>query len=91
MDNFTTLKTKDADEAAFFWTMDDKFSLSNIETIEQYNRQLVWFYFTTSLSESDVEQIRKEYNRGLCSVEPRKYSYRRREIRRIILQKQNSN
>lgn len=90
MDN-VTIKTKDAEEAAFYWTLDDKFELSNIETTEHFGRQLVWFCFSTNLPYEEVNQLRKKYNSGHCTVEPRKYSYRRQEIKRIIHERQNIN
>lgn len=83
------VKTKDVEEAAFYWTLDDKFKLTNIETTEKFGRTFVWFCFSTKLSKQEISVLQDNYNSGNCSVEPRKYSYRRQEIRHIIYDKKS--
>lgn len=80
-------KTKDVDEASFYWTLDDKFSFIEIETSESYGRKVIWFKFKPLITSQEVEKIRDDYRFGRCLVEPRKYSSRRSEIKAIIREK----
>ena len=89
--NNTIIKTKDAEEAAFYWTMDDKFELVNIETSENYGRTIVWFCFSPKVPQNEIEKVRNDYRQGQSLVEPRKYAYRRHEIKKIIYEKQSNN
>ena len=82
--NNITFKTKDVDEAAFFWTMDEKFELTNVETTTHFGRPMVWFNFLTKLSQEELNNLKNDYRNGRCLVEPRKYSYRRSEVKSII-------
>lgn len=88
--NDATLKTKDVDEASFFWTKDDKFSLLDVETVDSYGRTIVWFVFKPLVSAEEVDKIKSDYRFGKCLVEPRKYSSRRSEIKAIIREKCSS-
>lgn len=88
--NKTFVKTKDAEEAAFYWTLEDKFELERVETVEQFGRNIVWFVFGTRLSPLEMDQLKHDYLNGRCLVEPRKYSYRRSEVKSIIREKYNN-
>lgn len=81
----TLISTKDTEEAAFFWTMDDRFTMAGTEIERRYGRIVVWFKFTTELAEEALAKLRDDYANGRTLVEPRKYAYRRAEIRNIIL------
>lgn len=87
MDNSIVIKTKDAEEAAFYWTLDDKFELSHIETTNHFGRLMVWFCFTSRISPDELNKLRNDYRNGHCLIEPRKYSYRRSEVKNIIHEK----
>lgn len=84
MDGNIAVKTKDAEEAAFYWTLDDRFELTRIETTEHFGRNMVWFCFTSSLTRPELDRLRSDYLNGKCLVDPRKYSYRRAEVKSII-------
>lgn len=85
------IKTKDAEEAAFYWTQEDHFELDHVEITEHFNRNITWFVFGTDLSHDDLDQLKHDYLNGKCLVEPRKYSYRRSEIKSIIRENLNPN
>lgn len=84
------VKTKDAEEAAFYWTLEEKFELDRIETVEHFGRNIVWFVFCTKLTRLELDQLKHDYLNGKCMVEPRKYSYRRSEVKSIIREKYNN-
>lgn len=83
------IKTKDTEEAAFYWTLDNKFKLENIESVNKFGKQIMWFCFSSELPQDEIKKIQSDYNSGQCLVEPRKYSYRRQEIKRIIHDRKN--
>lgn len=83
----TQIKTKDVDEAAFFWTLDDRFSLLDVESNLSYGRIVVWFVFSTTLNSDEFSRLKSDYRFGKCLVEPRKYASKRSEIKSIIRDK----
>lgn len=87
--NKNFVRTKDAEEAAFYWTHEEKFELSKIETIEHFGKNIVWFIFNTTLNDKELDQLKNDYLNGRCLVEPRKYSYRRSEVKGIIRENYN--
>ncbi len=81
----TTISTKDSEEAAFLWTLDDRFTMIGTDITRNFGRAIVWFKFATELTEEAVAGLRADYAAGRMLVEPRKYAYRRAEVRNIIL------
>ena len=79
------IKTKDADQAAFLWTLDN-IDLQRIQKSEGYRKTIVYFVFKTSLSEQQVESILNDYKNGKTLVQPKKYAWKRGQIRQIIKQ-----
>ena len=90
MENKNFVRTKDVEEAAFYWTLEEKFELDQIETVEHFGRNIVWFIFGTQLTRNELKQLKNDYLNGRCLVEPRKYSYRRSEVKSIIREKYNN-
>ena len=90
MENRNFVRTKDAEEAAFYWTLEEKFELDQSETVEHFGRNIVWFVFGTQLTRNELKQLKNDYLNGRCLVEPRKYSYRRSEVKSIIREKYNN-
>lgn len=88
-EDIIVLRTKDADEAAFFWTQEENFELCKVDTTDHFGRTMVWFCFSSGLSKEEVNRVRNDYRNGKCLVEPKKYSYRRAELRNIIREKYN--
>ena len=86
-DERIVLKTKDSDEAAYFWTRDAEFDLRALGQSNNGRHCIIWFGFTSTLSKDEVQRLRNDYHNGRARVEPRKYAYRRSEIRNIIHEK----
>ncbi len=81
------IKTKDTEEASFYWTLDGQFELDHVETTDHFGRIIVWFVFKTNLRQAELEKLKNDYLNGKCLVEPRKFSYRRSEVKSIIREK----
>jgi len=65
-------KTKDSDLACYLLTQDDKFRMTGVETTQgERDQTIVWFLFEPLIPQDAVG-------------EPRKYAYRRRQIKNII-------
>lgn len=77
------IKTKDADEAAFLWTL-DKVDFHKIEKVEGYRKAIIYFVFKTDISESQIQNTLNDYRNGKTLVQPKKYAWKRSEIREII-------
>lgn len=77
------MKTKDADEAAFLWTLED-FDLKTIQKVDGYRKKVIYFVFETKLDEEKVKSIINDYQNGKTLVEPKKYAWKRAEIKQII-------
>lgn len=77
------IKTKDADEAAFLWTLDN-FDLKNIEKVDGYRKKVIYFIFETKIDKIEVDNILHDYQNGKTLVEPKKYAWKRAEIKEII-------
>ena len=77
------IRTKDADEAAFFWVQ-DCMELSGTELKYGYRKKVLWFVFRTTLSESELEDLRNNYMNGKTLVEPKAYAAKRAEVKNLI-------
>ena len=77
------IKTKDADEAAFLWTLEE-FDFKNIEKIDGYRKKVIYFVFETNKTQQEVSSIINDYQNGKMLVEPKKYAWKRAEIKQII-------
>jgi hypothetical protein len=45
------IRTKDADEAAFYWAQDNVF-FAKTECKEGYSKKILWFIFESNMTES---------------------------------------
>lgn len=77
------IRTKDADEAAFFWVQ-EKIELSRIELKYGYKKKVLWFVFDSTLSEGEFEDLRNSYLNGKTLVEPKAYAAKRAEVKNLI-------
>lgn len=77
------IKTKDSDEAAFFW-VHDKIELKKVEIAEGYKKKILWFVFDGDISEEEFEKLKTDYRNGKTLVEPKLYSTKRAEVKNLI-------
>jgi hypothetical protein len=77
------IKTKDADEAAFYWTQND-FELKSVEISEGFKKKILWFVFETDIQEEDFNKLKQDYRNGKTLVEPKMYAIKRAEIKNLI-------
>lgn len=77
------IKTKDADEAAFFWVQ-DKIELRTVEVINGYKKKILWFIFDADISDEEFETLKTDYRNGKTLVEPKQYSIKRAEVKNLI-------
>ena len=78
-----TIKTKDADEAAFYWTQKG-FKLKSVETTDGFKRKVLWFVFEADLSDEKYEKLKQDYRNGKTLVEPKMYAMKRADIKNLI-------
>lgn len=77
------VRTKDADEAAFFWTQNG-FELTKVETTDGFKRKILWFVFSAETNEEDFNQLKQQYRNGKTLVEPKNYALKRAEVKNLI-------
>lgn len=77
------IRTKDADEAAFFWVQNN-IEFTNVELKYGYRKRVLWFVFTTSMGEQEFEDLRNNYMNGKTLVEPKAYAAKRAEVKNLI-------
>lgn len=77
------IRTKDADEAAFFW-VHEKIELSSTELKYGYKKKVLWFVFNSTLSEGEFNDLRNNYLNGKTLVEPKAYAAKRAEVKNLI-------
>lgn len=77
------IKTKDADEAAFYWTQKG-FKLESVETTDGFKRKVLWFVFEADLSDEKYEKLKQDYRNGKTLVEPKMYAMKRADIKSLI-------
>ncbi len=77
------IKTKDADEAAFFW-MQNGVEFQSCEVRTDYNRKSLWFIFNVEMSNDDFQQLRNDFRNGKTLVEPKAFIAKRNEVKNLI-------
>jgi len=79
------IRTKDADEAAFFWVQQGV-ELSGTELEELWHhRKVLWFVFEAAgWDQPRLDAVRNDWMNGKTLVEPRAYAARRAEIKHMI-------
>lgn len=77
------IRTKDADEAAFYWVQ-PSVELNRVETTDGYKKKTLWFIFDANMSEDELNKLRTDYRNGKCLVEPKSYAGRRLEVKNLI-------
>lgn len=77
------IKTKDADEATFYWTQEG-FELVSTEIRKTKWKNVVWFVFSVDMDEDEFNEIHAKYLNGRMLVEPKLYAQRRIDIKNII-------
>ena len=77
------IRTKDADQAAFLWTLDNV-DFQKIEKTEGYRKAIIYFVFRTDISKETMQNILNDYRNGKTLVQPKKYAWKRSQVRQII-------
>lgn len=77
------IRTKDADEAAFFWVQDNM-RLSGTEVKAGYRKNVLMFVFETDMTDEEFEELRNNYMNGRTRVEPKAYAAKRAEVKNLI-------
>ena len=57
------IRTKDADEAAFFW-IQKGVEFQSCEVRTDYNRKSLWFVFNMDMTEMEFQQLRNDFRNG---------------------------
>jgi len=81
-----TIRTKDADEAAFIWSQDG-FDLDRTEVEQGYRKSVIFFVFNTDKTTEEINELISDYKNGKTLVEPKRYAWRRAEVKGIIREK----
>ena len=78
-----TLRTKDIDEAAYWWTHKDiSFAGVSIRPADGKSKRKVYFLFkVVELSEENVEQIKNDFMNDKALVNPRTFSQKQNDVR----------
>ena len=77
------IKTKDADQAAFFW-IQSGVQLLKTECKLGYSKKILWFVFQAEMTQEEYETLRNNYRNGKTLVEPKMYASKRSEIKNLI-------
>ena len=77
------IRTKDADEAAFFWVQDN-IEFKGTELKYGYRKKVLLFVFGTAMSEQEFENLKNNYMNGRTLVEPKAYATKRAEVKNLI-------
>ena len=77
------IRTKDADEAAFFWVQDN-IEFKGTELKCGYRKRVLLFVFGTAMSEQEFEDLKNSYMNGRTLVEPKAYAAKRAEVKNLI-------
>lgn len=77
------IRTKDADEAAFFWVQ-DRIEFAGTELKYGYRKKVLLFVFSTEMSEREFEDLKNNYMNGRTLVEPKAYAAKRAEVKNLI-------
>lgn len=77
------IRTKDADEAAFFWVQDG-IEFVGTDIYRGYRKKVLWFLFETQMEKNEFEEFRNDYMNGKTLVEPKAYAAKRAEVKNLI-------
>ena len=77
------IRTKDADEAAFFW-IQKGVEFQSCEVRTDYNRKSLWFVFNMDMAEMEFQQLRNDFRNGKTLVEPKAFMAKRNEVKNLI-------
>lgn len=77
------IKTKDADEAAFFWTQKGV-QLSGTQCKYGYSKKILWFIFDADMTQEEFDVLHNDYRNGKTLVEPKTYASKRSEVKNLI-------
>lgn len=80
------IKTKDADQAAFFWT-NQKIKLSRTECKYGYSKKILWFVFEADMTPQQFQTLKNDYRNQKTLVQPKLFSSKRMEIKNLIREK----
>lgn len=79
------IRTKDADQAAFYWTQQDV-SFLRAQCKNGYSKKVLWFIFESSMNEEQFQILKNNYRNGKTLVQPKDYAAKRAEIKNLIRQ-----
>lgn len=79
------IRTKDADEAAFFW-IQPGVQLLDTECKSGYSKKILWFVFSSDMTEEQFETLKNNYRNGKTLVEPKLFASKRAEVKNLIRQ-----
>ena len=71
------IKTKDADEAAFFW-IQPGVQLVNTECKYGYSKKILWFIFQANMTQEELAVLRNDYRNG------KTYASKRSQVKNLI-------
>lgn len=77
------IKTKDADEAAFFW-IQPGVQLVNTECKYGYSKKILWFIFESNMTQEELNTLRNDYRNGKTLVQPKLYASKRSQVKNLI-------
>lgn len=77
------IRTKDADEAAFYWTQDN-ISFLKTECKNGYSKKVLWFVFEADMTEENLQTLKNDYRNGKTLVQPKNYASKRAQIKNLI-------
>ena len=77
------IRTKDADEAAFFWVQDN-IEFKGTELKYGYRKKVLLFVFGTAMSEQEFEDLKNNYMNCRTLVVPKAYASKRAEVKNLI-------
>ena len=77
------IRTKDADEAAFFWVQDN-IEFKGTELKYGYRKKVLLFVFGTAMSEQEFEDLKNNYMNGRTLVALKAYASERVEVKNLI-------
>lgn len=80
------IKTKDSDEATFFWVQDN-IELKTVEVTDGFRKKILWFVFEADITDEQLEVLKNDYRNGKTLVEPKLYSAKRAEVKNLIREK----
>ena len=77
------IRTKDADQAAFFW-IQPNVQLANTQLKYGYSKKILWFIFDAEMTEEEFQVLRNNYRNGKTLVQPKLYASKRSQVKNLI-------